>query len=285
MILECVPNASTSDPQVVEAIAAAAEAAGVHILDHHADPDHNRAVITAAGDADRMIEAMVEATAAVAERIDLERHRGVHPRLGVMDVVPFVPVKDTPMEAAIDAARSCARRIWRQLGIPCFLYGEATRGHRIGRLPDIRRSAFRTRFPDLGGAPHPTAGATVVGARRVLVAYNVNLRADLPTARAIAERLRESGGGLAHVRALGLPIPTRGLVQVSMNLVRPDETTIPDVYDTLAGLAGEFGAQIVEAELVGLAPAAAFAGRDANSVGLNSPPKILEEKLAAISAG
>lgn len=254
----------------------------VRILDVHSDPDHHRSVLTAAGPAVALVDAMVSATREAARLIDLRTHEGAHPRLGAMDVVPFVPVLGSTMGIAVEAATRTAERIATQLGIPCFLYGEAARSPERRSLPSIRKRAFIEFSPDFGPpTAHRSAGATVVGARGPIVAYNVNLAAtDVAVASRIARRVRSSGGGLPHLRAMGVELRTRRGVQVSMTLTHPVETTIGDAFDAVATAAGEAGVDILESELVGLAPRAALAGRSSESLRLEKQPKILEEILA-----
>jgi glutamate formiminotransferase len=280
-IFESVPNFSEGRRvDVAKAIASAAEQHAA-VLDLHIDPDHNRGVLSIAGTPDALLAAVFEATSIAVASIDLGKHQGVHPRLGAMDVIPFVPIIRASMREAAALANDCARRIATELGIPTFLYGDASADH--GQLPRIRREAFTQRRPDYGPPePHASAGTTVVGARPALVAYNINIDADMQVASEIARSIRESDGGLRYVRALALRLESRGLSQVSTNLVRPLKTRIPDVHDAVARMAKKMGVEIVEAELVGLASRDAFGGRDPESVGLNSPQKILEDELARI---
>ncbi|MGH2768239.1 MAG: glutamate formimidoyltransferase [Actinomycetota bacterium] len=284
-ILECVPNLSEGRRRsVIDLVVGAADRPSVHLLDVHSDGDHNRTVLTLAGSLTGLVEAVLAATEVAAETVDLSRHQGVHPRLGAMDVIPFVPILGSPMREAIMAARVCAERIWRQLGIPCFLNGNAAGAPDRRALPDIRRRAFRELSPDLGGPyPHPTAGATVVGAREVLVAYNIVLETErLSVAARIASAIRERDRGLPHVRALGFPLASRAATQVSTSLLRPTVTTIADVFDAVTAAAAAEGVEVLEAELIGLAPRAALAGRDPESLGLSLAPKILEEELGRV---
>ncbi len=281
--LECVANLSEGRrPEVVEVVVAAASRHQVDVLDVSSDPDHNRSVLTFAGGPGALADAMIAATREAASWIDLRRHEGVHPRLGAMDLLPFVPLLETEMKVAVETARRCAGVIWKEIAIPCFLYGEAALEPERALLPAIRKSAFTTFLPDVGGpAPHPSAGATVVGAREVLVAYNANLATeDLAVARRIARRIRERDGGLRHVRALGLMLTSRGAVQVSMNLTRPSVTTLAHVFEAVRSLAALEGVEILEAEVVGLIPRAALSGRSPAEVGLALPPKILEAEVA-----
>ncbi|MGH2706352.1 MAG: glutamate formimidoyltransferase [Actinomycetota bacterium] len=283
-ILECVPNLSEGRrPEVIERLANAARLPGVSLLDLHADADHNRCVLTLAGSKAGLIEAVLALAYVAVEGIDLAMHEGVHPRLGALDVVPFVPVAGGPgggsMSDAAEAAHGCADRIWSELLVPCFFYGGASPSRRT--LPEIRRAAFSSLAADLGGpGPHPTAGAVAVGARGPLVAYNVLLATDdLPAALEIARLLRASNRGLPHIRALGFRLPNAGAAQVSLNLVKPETTTMADAWDAIGGAASRLHAEVLGAEVVGLVPAAALGGRRYDELGLATQPKILEEEI------
>ncbi|MCK4176194.1 hypothetical protein [Aciditerrimonas ferrireducens] len=254
--LLCPVNLSEGrDPAVLGALVAAVEAAvGPVVLDLHRDPDHHRAVVTlGALDPERVLRAAEALTEAALARLDLRHHEGVHPRLGVVDVVPFVPLDaagspagpDSDLQAALVARERFCRFVADQLGVPCFRYGPER------SLPEVRRRAFAELAPDLGPSrPHPSAGAVAVGARPALVAYNLWLdRPDLPAARRIAAALRGP-----DVRALGLPVG--GVAQVSCNLVAPTRTGPAVVADRVAELAQAEGCHVARAELVGLAPQA-----------------------------
>ncbi len=265
---------------------------GVAVLDRTSDSDHNRTVITFAGGPDAVIEAAVQVTGRAADLIDLNMHRGVHPRLGVLDVLPFVPLGGTTMEECVALAHKAGQRIWNELGIPVYFYeAAAMRPDRI-RLENVRRGQFegvreaalmdQTTAPDLGGPGlHPTAGAVIVGARQILIAFNINLKStDLDLARSIARRIRESSGGFPNVKALGLPLMSRNLVQVSMNLTDYRRTSPHVVYEEVKRQAAERGVEIDGIELIGLIPQAAteagFAG-DARPLQFDSA-KILENQ-------
>ncbi|HYW25104.1 MAG TPA: hypothetical protein VE953_13135 [Terriglobales bacterium] len=240
MIWEAVPNFSTgTDSALIDRLGA-----GPRVLDTHADTDHDRCVVTLVETRlDRLATAVLHRVALAVDGIDLRRQAGVHPRVGAADVVPLVPLGGAPMGAAVAAARRLGDRIWRELRVPVFFYAEAAAGR---RLADIRAGRVS---PDLGGAPHPTAGAVCVGARRPLVAYNV-VFAGMPLAagRRVAAGMRE----LAGVQALAFALPG-GRTQVSMNLTRPGETGVPAAYARACELAGSAGVP----ELVGLCPASA----------------------------
>ncbi len=239
-MLECVIN--ISEGRDVATLAALTDAAGADLLDMHTDPHHHRSVLTVAG-----VEAPRRVATVAIDRIDLRTHVGVHPRLGAVDVVPFVALADCAPSEAIRARDEFASWLAATHGIPCFLYGTER------SLPEVRRDAFEGLPPDLGPPdPHPTAGATAVGARGPLVAYNVWLGQDLAIARQVARSVRGP-----NLRALGLAVGNR--VQVSMNLIQPDELGPAEAYDRVADMATAAGAAVDGAELVGLIPASVLA--------------------------
>ena len=264
-LFESVPNFSEGrDARVIEAIATAGRKA--HLLDVDSDRDHHRAVISLAGSRIRLVETLVQTVGAAAERIDLRSHVGVHPRVGATDVVPIVPLGATSLESCRTVSHSLGERLWAELRIPVYFYGDGERW----TLADIRAGRAQ---PDLGGpGPHPTAGAVCVGARRLLVAFNVLLPGmTLTAARALAGALRESAGGLRGVQALAFQLPG-GEVQLSMNLFRPDETGPQVVIDELVRRGVFAGSQ----QVVGLCPAAA-----ANDAAAG---RILEARIGAAVA-
>jgi len=302
-LVECVPNVSEGRrAEVVDEIVAAFAGPEVLVLDRSSDADHNRSVLTLAGPGPALVEAAVAGAVACARLIDLTRHRGVHPRMGALDVLPFVPLgRATALRGAADPDLDCAalalragRRIAEDAGVPVYLYGAAARSPERAALPAVRGRGFEAAVrsarqpldaaPDLGGpGPHPTAGATAVGAREVLVAYNVDLAgADLELARRIARAVRERDGGLPAVRAMGVALEGRGLVQVSMNLLDFRVTPPAVAFAAVAGLAGRAGARVVRSEVVGLVPAAALAGTDPAELRLDgfTPDLLLEARLA-----
>jgi glutamate formiminotransferase len=314
-LVECVPNVSEGRrPEVVDEIVAAFAGPEVLVLDRSSDADHNRTVLTLAGPGPALVEAAVAGAIACARLIDLTRHRGVHPRMGALDVLPFVPLgRATALRGAADPDLDCAalalragRRIAEEAGIPVYLYGAAARRSERVALPAVRGrglGALRAAglaagsgasapgdpgaaAPDLGGpGVHPTAGATAVGAREVLVAYNVDLAgADLELARRIARAVRERDGGLPAVRAMGVALEGRGLVQVSMNLLDYRVTPPAVAFAAVADLAGRAGARVVRSEVVGLVPAAALAGTDPAELRLDgfTPDLLLEQRLARV---
>jgi glutamate formiminotransferase len=305
-LVECVPNFSEGRrPEVVEAVVAAFAGAdpGVLVLDRSSDADHDRTVLTLAGPGPALVEAAVAGARACARLIDLNRQAGVHPRMGALDVVPFVPLGEaTSLRGGADPDLDCAalaeragRRIAAEVGIPVYLYGAAARRPERAALPAIRGRGFAAlraalaaaetgREPDLGGPGlHPTAGATAVGARGLLIAYNVELAgADLGLARRVAAAVRERDGGLPAVRAMGVALEQRGLVQVSMNLLDYKVTPPAAAFAAVARLAEPAGARVVASEIVGLVPAAALAGVDPADLLLpaSTPQRFLEERLA-----
>jgi glutamate formiminotransferase len=297
-LVECVPNVSEGRrPEVVDEIVTAFAVPGVLVLDRSSDPDHHRTVITLMGQGPALVEAAVAGARACARLIDLNHHRGVHPRMGALDVLPFVPFgAETRLRGGDDPDLDCAglaeragRRIAAEVGVPVYLYGAAARHPGWTALPEVRGRGFETlraagdRVPDFGGPGlHPTAGATAAGAREVLIAYNVELAgADLALARKIASAVRERDGGLPAVRAMGVPLANRGLVQVSMNLLDWRATPPAAAYAAVAALAGENGARVEASEIVGLAPAGALDGVDPADLRLRgfAPDMLLESRL------
>jgi glutamate formiminotransferase len=252
---------------VVEQIVDAARAVeGVRVLDIQSDQDHNRSVLTLAGDAGAVQEAVYAAIVKATELIDLRQHTGEHPRVGATDVVPFIPLGDSTMAQAVEAARVVGERIARELEIPVYFYEEAATRPERQNLENVRRKGFEElrdvietaedRVPDLGPRRvHPSAGAVVVGARGPLIAYNIYLNTDdLKVARAIARTVRHSSGGLRYVKALGLDIPARGQVQVSMNLTNYRKSAVYTVFNLVKSEAEAYGVTITDSEIVGLTP-------------------------------
>lgn len=295
-VIECVPNVSEGrSPRDVDAMADAVAAVhGVHLLDRSSDPSHNRSVLTLAGDSAGLLRAVTALFERAIAAIDLRVQRGVHPRIGAVDVVPFVPIAGVSMPECVALARTVAETIASRFSIPVYLYGEASATAARARLENIRRGGFEglaARMaepgwaPDFGPAsPHPSAGASAVGARRILIAFNINLdTTQVDVARQIARRIRESSGGLAHVKALGLALSGEGRAQVSMNLTNYEATPIERVFDAVAAYARESGVKIIESELVGLIPAAAMAHTTAAHLMLRdfSEERILENRLDA----
>jgi glutamate formiminotransferase len=261
----------------------------VRLLDVHSDPAHHRTVLTLVGEARPLVEAATCLVEAGVRLVDLRRHRGVHPRVGAVDVIPFVPLARTTMADAVVAATEAASAIAARAGVPVFLYEAAATTPARRRLEDVRRGQFEGLAekmahpdwrPDVGPAtPHASAGATVVGARPILVAFNVVLdTARLDIGRAVARAVRASSGGLPHVKAMALVLSGPDRIQVSMNLTDFRVTPLPVAFDAVVREAGRHGAAIVESELVGLVPSAALAGRSPMSLGLNAwePGRLLD---------
>ena len=300
-LVECVPNVSEGRRrEVVDEIVTAFAVPQVLVLDRSSDPDHHRTVITLMGPGPALVEAAVAGARACARLIDLNQHHGVHPRMGALDVLPFVPFgAETRLRGGDDPDLDCAglaeragRRIAAEVGVPVYLYGAAARHPGWTALPQVRRRGFEAlraapAAPDFGGPGlHPTAGATAVGAREVLIAYNVELAdADLALARRIASAVRERDGGLPAVRAMGVPLAHRGegrgMVQVSMNLLDWRSTPPAAAYAAVAALAEENGARVEASEIVGLVPAGALDGVDPADLRLRSfsPDMLLESRL------
>jgi glutamate formiminotransferase len=272
--------------------AAARSVRGAMVLDRHADPVHNRMVLTIAGSPGPVAEAAFRATACAATLIDLNEHRGVHPRIGATDVVPFVPLAATSMQVCVELAVRVGRRIAAELDLPVYLYGEAARSSDRRRLPDLRRGEFEHLratlasdphlAPDFGPARIGPAGATAVGARPPLIAFNITLATgDLGTARAIARTIRESSGGLPAVQARGFRTADPTIVQVSMNLLDTRRTPMALVFERVRQEAARHGVEVHESELVGMAPAEALVdvARQALQFGRLDANAILETRL------
>ena len=264
--LESVPNFSEGrDRRTIDAIGEAL-AAHARLLDVHADGDHNRSVFTLVGDERQLEEALLAGVACARERIDLRRHEGAHPRVGAADVVPVVPLEPAGMERAQALALRVAERVGAELALPVFLYGALGGGRgpaffRRGGPDELQRRVDAGELaPDFGPRRLDAgAGAVLVGARRPLIAFNVNLRGSLDVAREVAALVRESGGGYPGVRALGLDLPRAGVVQVSMNVEDWEAAALHEIVSRIAGEAEARGAEVLGSELVGLMPAAAAA--------------------------
>jgi glutamate formiminotransferase len=298
-LIECVPNFSEGRrPEVVEEIVRAVrQIDGVTLLDFSRDETHNRSVVTFAGSAEPVVRAATAAVGRALELIDMEQHRGAHPRIGAVDVIPFVPLGTTRMEECVDLARRFGEQIAKLFDLPVYLYGEAALRPERARLADIRRGQYEglkeevgvngERDPDFGPKRmHPRGGAVAVGARKPLIAFNVNLATDdLALARRIAERIRESSGGLPAVQAMAVLLENPGeprYAQVSMNLVDWERTGIARVVNEIRRLARKAGTDIDHCELIGLAPAGALLEVAADSLGLRgfSADQALELRLA-----
>jgi glutamate formiminotransferase len=270
-IIECVPNLSEGRRlDTVQQIASDLRALpGVRVLDVQSDSAHNRSVLTLAADRGPLKEAVLRLYERSLAAIDLRTHQGEHPRLGAVDVCPFIPIEGVAMEECVSLAREVAEVVAARFQLPVFLYEEAASTPARRNLEDIRRGEFEGLSikmqqpdwkPDFGPAtPHPSAGATVIGARMPLIAYNINLATDrLDVAKKIAAAIRMSSGGFRFVKAMGLPLPDRGIVQVSMNLTNHEKTPMFRVFETVKREAARYGVRVLESEVVGLVPSAAL---------------------------
>jgi glutamate formiminotransferase len=284
--LESVPNFSEGpDRTTIDAISAAL-ATSARVLDVHVDADHNRSVFTLVGDETQLEEALLAAVAVAVERIDLRRHAGAHPRIGAADVVPIVPIQPGDIERARAVASAVGRRIASDLDLPVFLYEPPARGpafYRRGGVEGLEaRLASAELAPDFGPPKlHGTAGGVIVGARRPLIAFNVNLRGPLAAAREVAALVRERGGGFPGVRALGLELPSVGLVQVSMNVEDWEASALHEIVARIRIEAEARGAEVVGSELVGLMPAGAAVVAAGAALGIDGfdPSRVLELRL------
>lgn len=271
-IVECVPNFSEGrDPAVIQSLEAVVRGfTGLALLDRHTDADHHRTVLTIAGRPEAIVEVAFELVRSATALIDLTAHSGEHPKVGATDVVPFVPLRGTSMAACIELAKHVGARVGAELKIPVFLYEEACpvrerryieviRRGGLGSLAD-RMKANDLWTPDFGPAvPHPSAGVVVVGARSLLIAYNIVLQTNnLAIAKTIAQKVRTSGEGLPSLKAIGVNLKSRSLVQVSMNLTNYQETSMEAVFEAVSQEAEELGVTVVESEIVGLIPQAAL---------------------------
>ncbi len=297
-LVECVPNFSEGrDKAKVDAILEAMKMDGVYLLDREMDADHNRCVITLVGDPVRVEEAVIRGVGKAAELIDLTKHTGAHPRLGAADVIPFIPIEGLALEDCVAMARRVGEQIWKRFGVPVYLYEAAAQMPERQNLENVRRGQFEgirddiktnpARKPDFGNAElHPTAGATIVGARKFLVAYNVYLNTpDVDIAKKIGKAVRFSNGGLRYVKGMGVSV--RGLAQVSMNLTDTDQTPIARVYEYVKREAARYGVMPLSSEIVGLIPKKAL--EDAAEWFLQienfDSSLILENRLAAVMSG
>lgn len=293
-IVECVPNFSEGrDLEKVEKIAAAFRAKeGVKLLDYSTDKDHNRMVVTVVGEPEALKKAVIEAIGIAVENIDLNQHKGQHPRMGAVDVVPFIPIRNVSMDEAITLSKEVAKEVADKYDLPVFLYEKAASATHRENLAAIRKGEFEGLKdkmtlsewkPDFGpDQPHPTAGAVVIGARMPLVAYNVNLNTNkLEIADAIAKKVRFLGGGLRFCKAMGVELTDRGIVQVSMNLTDFTKTAIYRVHELVRIEANRYGVTIAGAEIIGLVPMDALIDTAAYYLGLEdfSTKQVLETHL------
>jgi glutamate formiminotransferase len=297
-LVECIPNFSEGrDTRIVDAIVAAILAEpDVYLLRREMDADHNRSVVTFVGSCESVGEAALRGIGKAAELIDLNQHRGEHPRLGATDVVPFVPIAGVTLQDCVRIAEKVAEQTWQRFQIPTYLYEAAARKPERVHLESIRRGQFEGvreeiandphRLPDFGGPElHPTAGASVVGARKFLIAYNINLNTpDVSIAEAVARRIRASGGGFPCVKAMAVDLKARNLAQVSMNLTDFETTSMAKVYEAVALEAAAAGTQVVGSEIVGLVPRKALEAAAAHFLKVENfhPDLILENRLERV---
>lgn len=300
-IIECVPNISEGRrADLIARIAAALSSVkGVRLLDHSSDASHNRSVFTLAGDAAPLKAAVLQLYEQAVPAIDLRSHSGEHPRLGAVDVVPFVPIQGVTMEACVALAKEVAQAVAERFNVPVYLYEEASSSPARKNLEDIRRGEFEGLAqkmaspgwaPDYGpSSPHASAGASVIGARMPLIAYNINLATDrLDVAKKVAAAIRHSSGGYRFVKAMGVRLDDRGgIAQVSMNLTNYEKTPIFRVFETVKREAARYGVSVLESEIVGLVPSAALVGAAEFYLQLErfSGNQVLENKLRESQTG
>jgi len=295
-VIECVPNVSEGRRlDVIDKMTAALkEVPGLRVLDVQSDASHNRSVFTLAGDAAALTAGIPVLFEHALADIDLRKHKGEHPRLGAVDVVPFIPIDAVTMDECVKLAKAIAADVASRFKLPIYLYEDASSNPARKNLEDIRRGEFEGLAakmakpewaPDFGpAAPHQSGGAAVIGARMPLIAYNINLNTNrLDVAKKIASAIRMSSGGLRYVKAMGIPLEDRGIVQVSMNLTNYEKTPIFRVFETVKREAERYGVSILESEIVGLVPAAALnaAAEYYLQIGGFSPDQVLENKLRA----
>jgi len=296
-LIECIPN--VSEGRRAEVIAGMTDGlraiTGIRLLDASSDPSHNRSVFTLAGDAAGVEAAVLALFERAVAEIDLRTHKGEHPRLGAVDVVPFVPIEGVTMADCVALAKKVGASVAERFGVPVYLYEEASTNPARKNLEDIRRGEFeglatkmRTAawMPDFGpSTPHPTAGASVVGARMALVAYNINLATNrLDVAKKIASAIRQSSGGYRFVKAAGFMLDDRGIVQVSMNLTNYEKTPIFRVFETVKREAERHGVTVLESEIVGLIPSAALLSAAEYYLQIErfKPGQVLENRLREV---
>lgn len=293
-VIECVPNISEGRRlDVVAALADSLRAVpGLRVLGVQSDAAHNRSVFTLAGDADALAVGVPKLFEGAVAAIDLRTHKGEHPRMGAVDVVPFIPIDGVTMDACVALAKAVAADVASRWSVPMYLYEEASTNPARKNLEDIRRGEFEglaakmaqpAWAPDYGPAvPHPSAGATAIGARMPLIAYNINLATNrLDVAKKIASAIRMSSGGLRFVKAMAIPLEERGIVQVSMNLTNYEKTPLFRVFDLVKREAARYGVRVLESEIVGLVPSAALTQTAEYFLQLDgfSPDQVLERKL------
>lgn len=294
-LVECVPNFSEGrELEIVNRLARAVESVdGAIVLNVHTDADHNRSVITFVARPEAVVEAAVRVVTRAAELIDLRKHKGEHPRFGATDVLPFVPLQNVSMDECVRLAHEAGERVWREAKIPVYFYERAARRPERARLETVRRGGLEAlrreietdprRAPDIGEAKiHETAGAIIIGARPLLIAFNINLRTnDIRIAQRIARVVRASNGGLPDVKALGINLHKRGIVQVSMNFVNYERTNLHQAFEVVQREAKRCGVEIAGSEIVGLVPQAALDRAAAHSLQIEnfSTNLVLEDRV------
>lgn len=293
-LFETIPNYSVGDDQeTIDLIASCfGDQAGVKLLDYSADKDHNRLVVTAVGSSEGLMKSVLESVKIAAERIDMNEHSGEHPRMGAVDVVPFVPVRNASMGRAIELARQVAEKVGSKFEIPVYLYEEAATDPERKNLAKIRRGEYEG-FPQKISKPqwkpdygptkvHPTAGVTAIGARKPLIAFNVNLGTEnLSIANAIARKVRHSNGGLRYCKAMGVKLDEQGLVQVSMNMTDYTQTSLQQAFQLIESEANRYGVPVVESEIIGMTPADPLLNAAKHYLKLNnfSSDQVIENRL------
>jgi glutamate formiminotransferase len=297
-LIECIPNVSEGRrAPVIDGIAdGLRNVPGLSLLDYSSDPSHNRSVYTMVGSAESVETGVLTLFERALAEIDLRGHKGEHPRLGAVDVVPFVPIEGATMEDCVALAKRVGATVAERFGVPVYLYEEAATQPSRRNLEDIRRGEFEGLpakmqsadwRPDFGPhAPHPSAGAAVVGARMALIAYNINLATDrLDVAKRIAAAIRHSSGGFRFVKAAGFKLDDRGIVQVSMNLTNYEKTPVFRVFETVKREAARYGVAVLESEIVGLIPSAALLATAEHFLQIEGfkPEQVLENKLRAVA--
>lgn len=294
-IIECVPNLSEGRrPEIVaEAVEALKATPGVRVLGVSSDKDHNRSVLTLVGEEASLKAGILALFEVATTRIDLRSHQGEHPRMGAVDVVPFIPIEGASMKDCVSLAREVGAAVAERFGVPIFLYEEAAAGAHRKNLEDVRRGQFEglaskmkdaAWAPDFGPiAPHPTAGVTAVGARMPLIAYNINLgTTDVEVAKKIAKGIRHSSGGYRFVKAMGVMIEERGIAQVSINMTDFKKTPLHRVFETVKNEAARYGVSVIGSEIVGLVPSEALLEAAEHFLRLErfDPSQVLERKIA-----
>jgi glutamate formiminotransferase len=297
-LIECIPNVSEGRrAAVIDGIADKLRSIpGLSLLDYSSDPSHNRSVYTMVGSAESVEAGVLTLFERALAEIDLRGHKGEHPRLGAVDVVPFVPIEGATMADCVTLAKRVGATVGDRFGVPVYLYEEAATQASRRNLEDIRRGEFEGLpakmqsadwTPDFGPrTPHPSAGASVVGARMALIAYNINLATDrLDVAKKIAAAIRHSSGGFRFVKAAGFKLEDRGIVQVSMNLTNYEKTPVFRVFETVKREAARYGVAVLESEIVGLIPSAALLATAEHFLQIEGfkPEQVLENKLRAVA--